>query len=57
MTLSGCATYGQLLLFVSLLIGILRLLRGVAARDAPPPPGQDSRPEVTRPALLSVLRI
>ncbi|MEU2673370.1 hypothetical protein ABZ622_31815 [Streptomyces sp. NPDC007164] len=56
MTLSRCATYGQLLLFVSLLIGILRLLRGVAARDAPPP-GQDSRPEVTRPALLSVLRI
>ncbi|MEL5957229.1 hypothetical protein AADR41_21055 [Streptomyces sp. CLV115] len=57
MTLSGCATYGQLLLFVSLLIGILCLLRGVAARDAPPPPGQDPRPEVTRPAPLSVLRI
>ncbi|MCX4848367.1 hypothetical protein [Streptomyces sp. NBC_00893] len=56
MTLSGCATYGQLLLFVSLLIGILRLLRGVAARDAPLP-GRGPRPEATRPAPLSVLRI
>ncbi|MEU0627346.1 hypothetical protein [Streptomyces sp. NPDC005989] len=56
MTLSGCATYGQLLLFVSLLIGILRLLRGVAARDARRP-GRDPRPDVTRPAPLSVLRI
>lgn len=56
MTLSGCATYGQLLLFVSLLIGILRLLRGVAARDAPPP-GPDPLPGVTRSVPLSVLRI
>ncbi|MFF1644079.1 hypothetical protein [Streptomyces sp. NPDC058240] len=56
MTLSGCATYGQLLLFVSLLIGILHLLRGVAGRGTPlPEPGP--RPGVTRPAPSSVLRI
>lgn len=56
MTLSGCATYGQLLLFVCLLIGILHLLRGVAARVTPLP-GPGPRPGATCPAPLSVLRI
>ncbi|MEU3652782.1 hypothetical protein AB0E67_08000 [Streptomyces sp. NPDC032161] len=32
MTLSRCATYGQLSLFVALLTGIAHLLAGVAAR-------------------------
>lgn len=32
MTLSRCATYGQLSPFVALLIGIAHLLAGVAAR-------------------------
>ncbi|MEE1769770.1 hypothetical protein PUR34_16860 [Streptomyces sp. JV185] len=54
MTLSGCATYGQLLLCVSLLVGILHLLRGVAVRVAPLPlPGP--RQDDVRTAPLSVL--
>ncbi|MFE6662368.1 hypothetical protein ACFVFH_02205 [Streptomyces sp. NPDC057697] len=56
MTLSGCTTYGQLLLFVSLLIGILHLLRGLAGRVAPLP-GPGPRPGASGPAPLSVLRI
>ncbi|MFH8515832.1 hypothetical protein ACH4CE_12070 [Streptomyces gelaticus] len=56
MTLSRCVTYGQLLLFVSLLIGILHLLRGVADRGAPLP-GPGPRPGAARPTPLSVLRI
>ncbi|MGW2090271.1 hypothetical protein [Streptomyces sp. NPDC001880] len=56
MTLSGCATYGQLLLCVSLLIGILHLLRGVAVRVAPLP-GPGPRPGAVLVAALSVLRI
>ncbi|MGW1405202.1 hypothetical protein [Streptomyces sp. NPDC002403] len=56
MTLSEGATYGQLLLCVSLLIGILHLLRGVAVRVAPLP-GPGPRQGGVRPAPLSVLRI
>ncbi|MFJ7196876.1 MULTISPECIES: hypothetical protein [unclassified Streptomyces] len=56
MTLRGCATYGQLLLCVSLLAGILHLLRNVAVRVTPLPlPGP--RQDDVRTAPLSVLRI
>ncbi|MFD4757738.1 hypothetical protein ACFWOJ_02245 [Streptomyces sp. NPDC058439] len=56
MTLSRSATYGQLFLFVALLIGIVHLLGGGAARVSPVPvPGP--RPGRGGCALLSVLRI
>ncbi|MDK0519137.1 hypothetical protein [Streptomyces sp. ML-6] len=56
MTLSGCATYGQLSLFVSLLIGIAHLLGCVPTRFTPVA-GPVPRPAPVRPAPLSVLRI
>ncbi|MFF2408326.1 hypothetical protein [Streptomyces sp. NPDC058092] len=55
MTLGRCATYGQLFLFVVLLIGIAHLLGGGARVS--PVPGPGSRPGRTSRALLSVLRI
>ncbi|MFE4329275.1 hypothetical protein ACFRQM_07400 [Streptomyces sp. NPDC056831] len=56
MTLSRRATYGQLLLFVALLIGIAHLLRGVVARVSSAA-GPVSRPGRTHLASLSVLCI
>ncbi|MGW1653034.1 hypothetical protein [Streptomyces atratus] len=56
MTLSGRATYGQLLPFVALLIGITHLLRGVVARVSPVA-GPVSRPGRAPLASLSVLCI
>ncbi|MFI5746117.1 hypothetical protein ACIBBE_09305 [Streptomyces sp. NPDC051644] len=56
MTLSRCVTYGQLLLFVVLLIGIAHLLRGVVARVLPVA-GPVTRPGRTHLASLSVLCI
>ncbi|MFI9624408.1 hypothetical protein [Streptomyces sp. NPDC052042] len=56
MTLSRCATYGQLSLFVVLLIGIARLLAGVAAR-MPPMPWPVPRPGTAPRARTSVLHI
>ncbi|MFH8475042.1 hypothetical protein [Streptomyces sp. NPDC018000] len=56
MTLSRCATYGQLLLFVVLLIRIAHFLRDVMARVSQAA-GPASRPDRAHLASLSVLCI